>query len=179
MINKVAVIALAVMNLLFISVQASANTMYSISDVRVLYGRGVEDAGSAKKLMELLSSLPQSDPLLLAYRGGADALLAKHSWNPYTKVDYLAKSMNTLNQAINADSSNAEIRFIRFSIQYYIPQFLGYSKNLNEDAHVIAENFSQLKISLDAKTLQGIAKFMINSGICTASDSKVIFDVIE
>lgn len=156
------------------SVNGRAATSYSISEVRLLYGKGVEDAAAARKLFELVTAATPGDPLLMAYRGGAEALLAKHALNPYTKLDYLAKSMTTLRLAINADPSNAEIRFIRFSIQYYIPKFLGYSKNLQDDAHVIAVNFSTLKQVVDANTVRSIGEFMINSGSCSNADVAAI-----
>ncbi|MEO6167911.1 MAG: hypothetical protein ABIO46_13030, partial [Chitinophagales bacterium] len=155
------------------SVALTAHANYSISEVRTLYGKGIEDATAAKKLFDLVSNVP-NDPLLIAYRGGAEALLAKHALNPYTKLDYLGRSMNTLSLAVRADPSNAEIRFIRFSIQFYIPKFLGYSKNMRDDAHVIAMNFSRLKHSVDAKTFRNIGEFMMSSGSCGDSDVAMI-----
>ena len=179
MTRKVIAISCITIQILLLSVSSRANNLYSISEVRALYGKGVDDAGAAKKLMQLLSPLTSADPLLFAYKGGAEALEAKHAWNPYTKLNYLSKSMSTLDQAIKVDPENAEIRFIRFSIQYHIPQFLGYSKNLDEDAHMIAENFFQLKKSLDQKTLQDIAEFLNNSGSCSISDSQIIRGMLE
>lgn len=149
---------------------AYANTGYSIAQVRSLYGQGVEDEYAAKKLHDLVIASDQNDPLLLGYRGGAEALLAKHAWNPYTKIDYLEKSMKTLQRAIDLDPENTEIRFIRFSIQFYVPRFLGISKNLKEDAHSIALHFDQLLSQLDAATLNDVGAFMITSGYCSTSD---------
>jgi tetratricopeptide (TPR) repeat protein len=153
---------------------AYANTGYSIAQVRSLYGQGVEDEAAAKKLLDLVIVGDQNDPLLLGYRGGAEALLAKHAWNPYAKLDYLDKSMKTLQRAIDLDPQNTEIRFIRFSIQFYVPRFLGLSKNLKEDAHVIALHFDQLLTQLDENTLSNVGAFMIKSGYCSTGDIKLM-----
>ena len=166
--------ALIFLTFMAFSVNGRATISYSISEVRSLYGKGVEDAAAARELFELANAATPGDPLLMAYRGGAEALLAKHALNPYTKLDYLAKSMTTLRLAINTDPSNAEIRFIRFSIQYFIPKFLGYSKNLQDDAHVIALNFSTLNQVVDAKTVRSIGEFMISSGSCSNADVTLI-----
>ncbi|MBK6481818.1 MAG: hypothetical protein KBF32_12645 [Chitinophagales bacterium] len=153
---------------------AYANTGYSIAQVRNLYGQGVEDEAAAKKLLDLVSAIDQNDPLLLGYRGGAEALLAKHAWNPYTKLEYLDKSMKTLQRSIDLDPQNTEIRFIRFSIQFYVPRFLGLSKNLKEDAHVIALHFDQLLTQLDNNTLSNVGTFMIKSGYCSTGDIELM-----
>lgn len=160
--------------ILVLSPPLSAHESYSITQVRLLYEKGVEDASAARQLLEIASAMATDDPLILAYRGGAEALLAKHAWNPYTKLDYLNKSMKTLGHAIKQDSSNPEIRFIRFSIQYYVPQFLGYSKNLSEDAHVIATYFPVFKNVVDEATFTAVGEFMIGSGKCSEADALYI-----
>jgi hypothetical protein len=104
-----------------------------------------------------------NSPLLLAYYGATQSLVAKHSWNPYTKMDYLAKSQSTLQKAIALKPQDAEMRFLRFSIQYYVPKFLGYSKNLEEDKNVILKNIDRCQ-----ENVRGvIARFLIDSGMLT------------
>lgn len=155
---------------LLYSFNSAASGRYSISEVRRLYHQAVENPDAAQELRNLVSSPSITDPLLLAYRGGAEALMAKHAWNPYSKLEYLSRSMHILQQAIDLSPQQAEIRFIRFSVQYYIPRFLGFSKNLDEDAHVIAKHAAQLKNQFDRHTYLGVCDFMISSGSCTADE---------
>lgn len=162
------------LSVLFFSFSYAASNKYSISEVRRLYHQGVESPDAAQQLHSLVSSPDITDPLLIAYRGGAEALMAKHAWNPYAKLDHLSKSMHILQQAIELSPQQAEIRFIRFSVQYYIPRFLGFSKNLEEDAHVIALQVAQLKNQFDRQTYLGVCEFMISSGSCTEEDQRML-----
>ncbi len=162
------------LHMLLIASPSYATKEYSIVEIRNLYGRGVEDEQAARKLLDLVNDNELNDPLILGYRGGAEALMAKHAWNPYTKLEYLDKSMKTLQRAIDLEPGNTEVRFIRFSIQFFIPRFLGLSKNLKEDAHVIALNFNQLAAQLDPDMLLNVGTFMIDSGYCSANDTVIL-----
>jgi tetratricopeptide (TPR) repeat protein len=154
-----------------LSLSAKAQT---ISEIRVQYGVALEDSRKAEALLESLGNINNPDPLLLAYRGAAEALIAKHALNPYKKLDYLDRAMKTLKEAIVSAPNDPEIRFLRFTIQYYVPAFLGYSKNLDEDKSVIVKNFSSMKSSYTAELFQGVGEFMIKSGRCTPSEEAYI-----
>lgn len=139
-----------------------------VSQVRINFTKAVESESVTNNLLNHLEKIKGNDPLLIAYYGAAQSLMAKHSWNPYTKMDYLAKSQLTLNKAIALKPNDAEMRFLRFSIQYYVPKFLGYSQNLLEDKTVIIANI----YSCPEEVRGVIARFLIDSGICTALEKK-------
>jgi hypothetical protein len=73
--------------------------------------------------------------------------------------------MKTLSKAIAADPANPEIRFLRFSIQYYVPAFLGFSKNLDEDKKVIVQHFEGLKQVYSDELVKGVADFLIKAAV--------------
>jgi hypothetical protein len=147
---------------------------YNIVEIRTMYGKAVEDSKTADELLSLLNESNNNDALLTAYKGATESLIAKHAINPYRKLQYLNRSMETLAQAIEKDPANPEIRFLRFSIQYYVPSFLGYGKNLQEDKDVIIKNFAALKKSYAPEIVKGVADFLIKSGKCTAKDIQQI-----
>lgn len=149
---------------------STAWSFSSMNELRTQYGKAIEDSKAAEELLDLLNQSSSTDPLIVAYRGATEALIAKHAWNPYRKLEYLDKSMKTLSQAIAADPTNPEIRFLRFSIQYYVPAFLGYSKNLDEDKNVIVEHFEGLKQVYSDELVKGVADFLIKSGRCTEDE---------
>ena len=163
--------------LISFSSSIKAGDHYPISQVRQLYAEGIADASAAKQLMEMVSG--SELPLYLAYKGGAEALMAKHVYSPYKKLEYLASSMQTLTKAIAADPDNPEIRFIRFSIQYYAPRFLGFSRNLDEDARVMIIHFKDLAAITDQKTLEGIADLLVASGNCNATNAQNLAAIIQ
>jgi hypothetical protein len=164
-------------SLSLVSFSSSIKADYPISQVRKLYGAGVADAGAAKELMKIVSG--SELPIYLAYKGGAEALMAKHANNPYAKLEYLSRSMQTLTKAIAADPDNPEIRFIRFSVQYYAPRFLGFSRNLDEDAAMMIKRFEDLAAITDRKTLQGITDLLVASGNCNATDAQKLSAIIQ
>jgi hypothetical protein len=149
---------------------ANDDSPLTLQTVRQLYVMGAESESSAKELLELLSGEKAKSALLLAYRGGAEALIARHAWNPYMKLKYLDISMQTLSQSILMDAKNAEIRFIRFSIQHYVPAFLGYSSNLEEDKKVIVQELLQQNSMYSTEVKRNITAFLIESNRCTATE---------
>ena len=140
----------------------------NIEQVRISFTKAVESEEITNSLLNQLEKVKNNNPLLLAYYGATQSLVAKHAWNPYTKMDYLAKSQATLQKAITLKPQDAEMRFLRFSIQYYVPRFLGYSKNLDEDKSVILKNIDRCPDDVRGV----ISRFLIDSGMCTPLEKK-------
>jgi hypothetical protein len=53
--------------------------------------------------------------------------------NPIKKWKCFSKGKNELEELINADYNNIELRFLRLTIQDNVPAFLGYNQNIKED----------------------------------------------
>ena len=135
----------------------------------------VESLQVTDSLYTQLSSRNSPSPLILAYTGTLEALKAKHSWNPYQKLKYVARSQKTLKKALKFEPNNLEIRFMRFSIQHYTPAFLGYSKELTEDRQAIIKQLGKKNFGYtDAAFRASIAKFMISSNRCTSEEVKLL-----
>ncbi|WP_155975685.1 hypothetical protein [Daejeonella oryzae] len=137
--------------------------------------RAVESPKVTDSLYAKLINKKSKTPLLLAYVGTLEALKAKHAWNPYHKLKYVAQAQKTLKSAVSKDPSNMEIRFMRFSIQHYTPAFLGYSKELDEDRREIIRQFKNRSFGVaDQSLVNSIARFMIESKRCSPADLLVL-----
>lgn len=135
----------------------------------------VESSRVTDSLYTELSARNSASPLIIAYTGTLEALKAKHSWNPYQKLKYVARSQKNLEKALRVEPNNLEIRFMRFSIQHYTPAFLGYSKELAEDRQMIIKQFGKKNFGqTDAAFRASIAKFMITSDRCTPEEVKLL-----
>lgn len=145
------------------------NALPPLSEVRTQFLAGVEDEKITKRLLkELDPDKSKLSPIYLGYFGATQALLAKHSWNPYNKLDYLYKSMTTLKAAISMDSQNLELRFLRFSIQHYIPSFVGVSKNLIEDRDMMVDLIKRKSyLAEDSQLVKNVIGFMLETQRCT------------
>jgi len=102
------------------------------------------DQTQTKLLYEKIYLLKEKTPVVIAYQGVAEALLAKVVLNPFTKINYLKTSRDNLQQAVNQAPENIEIRFLRFSTQYYLPYIMGFSSNLLEDKAALLKILNHL-----------------------------------
>ncbi len=154
---------------------ASDGSAEEIRNIKQAMYRSIESSYVTDSLYADLKSRVPQNALLIGYLGTLEALKAKHAWNPYNKIKYVALAQKTLKRAIKKDPSNMEIRFMRFSVQHYTPAFLGFSKDLDEDRGVIAKQYRNRKFGqADQELVKNIASFMISSKRC-AQDELALF----
>src|SRR4051812_28711448 len=67
-----------------------------------------------------------SKPLAAAYLAAAEMASAQYKINPLSKLSAFNSGKKMLEGAVNSDSINVEIRYIRYTIQNNAPSFLGY-----------------------------------------------------
>lgn len=127
----------------------------------------------------LLKLDPKPNTLQYAYLGATEALLAKYSFNPITKLRYLNSACQKLNQSIASNPTNIEIRYMRFSIEVNVPSYLGYSKHINEDKGILIKGLSTTSITKENCEMYAIfAHGIINSGSCNNDEKKLLSKVV-
>jgi len=137
--------------------------------IRITFYEAVESSGKNDELLDyinvLLDKSPSKKPVfLLAYQGASETLIAKHSYNPYTKWNYLNKGLEKIGGAIEKYKESLELRFLRFSILHYLPGFLGFAKERNEDLNYVFNLLLQKDYSeIDNSVQEGIITFLIES----------------
>ena len=115
-----------------------------------------------------MSVLEEQDPVVLAYKGVSEALMAKVKWDPFSKLAHLADARDMIDEAIEMDRNNLEIRFLRFSLEYYVPSIFRISKNMEEDKEVIIANLRNLDgFYFEDDMVQFILNFLDESELCT------------
>ncbi|WP_052266483.1 hypothetical protein [Pedobacter kyungheensis] len=136
--------------------------------------KAIESSKLTDSLFKSLDKLPNKTALITGYTGTLQALKAKHSWNPYNKIKFVSRSLKTMQKAIDMDKENMEIRFMRFSIEFYTPSFLGFSKDLATDKKEIVKHYQNENFGMaDRELVRNVAKFMIDSKRCTAAEINV------
>jgi tetratricopeptide (TPR) repeat protein len=145
------------------------------SELRTWYFSGIEQSEFAEKLYSETSKIKNPSALQLAYYGASLTLLAKHSWNPYNKIDYLKKAEKIIAQSIKLAPNNIEIRFLRYSYERYLPDFLLSGNHMETDKKVI---ISQMQLGnnaqLSSEVLYGMVSFLIDSGRCTPVETTTL-----
>ena len=147
---------------------------YDIEKIRINYIKAVNDSKKSEKFYKELSVIAKPDALILAYLGSAQAIRAKHAWNPVNKMSYLKQGSKTLDAAVNTAPNNLEVRFLRFSLEHFLPPFLGYSKHLETDKDKILELLEHKNMAAiikgNTKILKNIINFMIESKRCSPTE---------
>jgi hypothetical protein len=156
-------------------------TAPDLKKIREDYIASISNSETANALCAQLQSIKNPDALILAYLGSAQAIKAKHAWNPVNKMSYLKQGFSTINQAVNKDPNHLEVRFLRFSLQYYVPTFLGYSKNIDSDKDkiiMLLQNQKNTNLNIDKKIIKDMVNFMIDSKRCDAQEIAVLRKVL-
>ncbi|QQX77879.1 MULTISPECIES: hypothetical protein [Aequorivita] len=126
-----------------------------LKEIRLLYPQAVESAEITSKLDGMLTGVNASDKTVSkAYKGAVLTLKAKFSKKKSEKKDFFKEGVSLIEDAVKADPSNIEIRYIRMSVQENSPKFLGYHKNIEEDKMFISKNFA----TINSKELKKIVK---------------------
>lgn len=139
-----------------------------ISEIRKDLYASVESSLKTETLLNKLQSLQQKDADITGYIGTLQALRAKHAWNPYYKVSYLDQASKTLDKAVKLDPKNIEIRFLRYTVEYFVPPFLGYSKHVAEDRKVLIQEISNRNFKPeDIEVIRNVVNFLIEKAECS------------
>ena len=151
-----------------------------LPQIRKEYYAAVNNEKAAEKFYQSIKKADLSKPVILAYYGSAEAIRAKHAFNPYKKIVYLKSGLKTLQSAVGKSPDNLEIRFLRFSLEHYLPSFLGYSKHLETDRKKIVELCKQKKFgSMDKPLLKNLLAFMKESKRCSPAEIATLEQAIS
>ena len=117
----------------------------NIEDIRNIYFTqevSINKCDSIKKTLQLIKN---KNNTLHAYSGANSLLYSKVSSNIFEKFSYFEKGKTIIQQAIDKEPNNIEIKFLRYINQLNTPWFLNYKKNINEDYNFITSNLEMIK----------------------------------
>ncbi|MBB5440428.1 hypothetical protein HDC92_004129 [Pedobacter sp. AK017] len=90
----------------------------------------------------------------LAYLGGLQTIWTNHVFSPISKLNTFKEGKKNIEQAIKNEPNNAELRFIRLSVQKNAPSFLGYKSSIDEDTEFIKKNKNQISSDILHKNIE-------------------------
>lgn len=96
----------------------------------------------AKELVNMTGMDQSGAPVILAYRGAGLAMNAACVWLPPSKLRSFKMGKSAIEEAINLDPTDPEIRFVRFMVQDGTPSFLSYD-NRQEDFSMVMDLIRQ------------------------------------
>ena len=130
-------------------------------EIRKKYFNAIGNERKIEKLLKQLQDIQNPSALLLAYLAACESMRAQFTWNPYIKLAQVTKSFDFFGKAIQQEPTNAEIRFLRFSVQHNVPDFLRKNREFEEDKIVLVQNFENT--DFDAELTEFIINYLKES----------------
>lgn len=124
----------------------------NIDFIRENYDRAVTDKNLCNQMIEDLKKA-ESTPLRLAYLGSLQTIWANHVFNPFGKLSTFNIGTKNIEKAVESDPNNAEIRYLRLSVQKNAPAFLGYSSMIETDEIFLKKNRQKINSAAVQKKL--------------------------
>ena len=154
------------------------STRYNVSQLRLQYLQASKEEAVAHKFHKKMSAYNDKDPLLLAYKAASEAVMAKYVWNPYSKLKQIKIANAIFADAVAMDKDNAEIRFLRFTLEHYVPRYLNLSAHVEEDKKLI---ISSLQAYPESELSEGLARtmrdFMLTKDHCTEAEKELLRNI--
>ncbi len=91
-------------------------------------------------LLNILESIDKKTPTEESYCGICYGLCCNYDEGNWAKLKHVVKSKNYLNNAVERDPKNPELRFMRFMLEHFLPSFLGFNKHIPDDLKVVFSN---------------------------------------
>ncbi len=115
----------------------------NIKDYRILLQKGEKSEKAAIQLIEQSQSAfsETKQPIFGGFLAVGNFFMAKHIFNPMKKMSFFNEGKRTMDQAVNSDPQNLEIRLMRLITQESVPKFLGYYQNIEEDRTLLIKEY--------------------------------------
>lgn len=166
------------LGLTFYTSPADNNKTYSLATLRQEYLQASKDEEAANRFHKKMAAYRERHPVRLAYKGASEAVMAKYNWNPYAKLRHIKTAAAFFEEAVELDKNNPEIRFLRFTVEHYVPRYLNLSAHLQEDKAVIFEGLRahpDSRVSTDM--MRTIKNFMLMKDHCTEAERQALRNI--
>lgn len=130
-----------------------------VKAMRVLYFEEWVGKCGAEALVQYTENIDaEKDPLYMAYKGAAVATTANCTSWPLKKLSRFRDGKNYIETAVERAPEDLEIRFLRYTIQQNIPDFLGYD-NKDDDRKFILK---RLNLQLKANQTDDLSEIILD-----------------
>ena len=151
------------------AIQASAQAITPKKQLRQQLIRAINNSNTTDSMYNSLIAMPVKSPVMVGYIGTLQALKAKHTWNPYSKMKQVANAEKTFEKAITADPHNLELRYLRYSVEHNLPKILGQSKNMYADRQEMLKQIAQ-HATEDRELVINVINYLLQNGDHTAGE---------
>jgi hypothetical protein len=132
-------------------------------ELRKQLDRAANDSKVADQFYSRFKDLDEAkaDPTLLGFKAISTLILAKHAFNPMTKVSNFKKGKRILESAIARAPKDPQLIFFRYTTQVNVPAMLKYSSNVKEDRLLLINYLkANAKAPKDADLFNRVKKYL-------------------
>jgi hypothetical protein len=156
---------------LFLLLHLSPPTSFNTKQLRASYHEAIYQEDKAKALLTDLKNIPSPSAIQKAYLGSTQMLMAKFTYLPNQKFSWFNTGKKNLEEAIAADPKQAEIIYLRYSIQLNVPSFLGYSQNKAADRAFLLQEIRKIQ---DKDLQERIKLFLLKEASLTQQERALL-----
>ena len=150
---------------------------YPPATLRRHYEQAAATKEAGDKFYDLLHNYNEHNALVLGYKAASEAIKARDA-SMLNKLTYIQQAARTFEQAVSLEPANAEIRFLRFSVESNLPPFLGLSKHVEEDkAFLLEAALQHPRSGLDEEAFQTVRSFLVGRGHVSETQAQQLAQV--
>lgn len=161
------------------SVWANDSARFKIDELRLKYLKSSKEEGTAKAFYKQMNAYDGQDALIKGYQAASEAVMTKYVWNPYSKLKHLKTAAAMFEEAVKLNEKQPEVRFLRFTVEHYVPRYLNLSAHVEEDKKIV---IASLLAYPESGLSEGLARimrdFMLSKDHCTEAE-KVLLRSVE
>jgi hypothetical protein len=167
-LNGILILLAIYLILLAIYVQAQ---QIPVETLRKEYHNLHTDSVATVNLYSKLSKIEPSDNLTRGYKGATMTAMAKYVKGKAEKIKLFNTGKKLLEDAVNADKENTELRFLRYTVQTNAPKALGYNTRIEEDKQYLLSNYDKLD---NAIVKSRISEYLLSCGKLNDEEKKKV-----
>ena len=161
-----------VLFLTFSTLVSTEANPYSVHQLRRQYQQAATNKEAGEKFHKLMAAYTQQDAVVLAYKAASEAIRARDA-SMFNKLTYVQQASKQFDQAVKLDADNAEIRFLRLSVESNLPGFLNLSQHVAEDRQFLVRTLlNHPQSGLDAESFGLVRDFMVQRGHVSDDDAQ-------
>lgn len=140
------------------------SSAYTPAALRRHYEQAATSKEAGEQFYNLLHEYQGQEAVVLGYKAASEAIKARDA-SMLSKLTYVQQAARTFEQAVGLEPANAEVRFLRFSIESNLPPFLGLSKHVDEDkAFLLEAALQHPRSGLDDEAFRTVRGFLVQRG---------------
>jgi hypothetical protein len=151
---------------------ATLGQVISRQQLRSSLLRAIEHKTTLDSLAVQLDLIENKTPAQECYLGMCNALYCQYDDGNWAKLKHVMKSKNHLNNAIERDPADPELRFMRLMLEHFLPAFLGMNKHIPDDLKVIFANLDF--VDADPALKKRVIDFLLWCKRCSPQQEQIL-----